>query len=158
LLDAMPAASGNQNVIARVHRQYFSIVKAERSSSLKHHDPLLVRLIVPKSRGARLARGDDPLDADVFGLGENGGEFFRECGGEIGEEIHRGVRLFAGARPLEELDTINHLRGGCSLHKLHNSADLLADWVALAGNREDACVMPAGREPFAMQLRKIANV
>jgi len=70
--------------------------KAQRGGAGEEEDDFVLVLVVPESRGAGLAGGDDALHPDA-GAGEKCVELFLLQGfGEVVEQVHGGCTIFQG--------------------------------------------------------------
>ena len=62
-------------MIAGMHLNKLAITEDQSCAPLKNHHPLMFGLVVLKALGADMAGGNDSLDPNALGNGENFNEF-----------------------------------------------------------------------------------
>ncbi len=99
---------------------YDPVLKLEPGGTCQNYDPLMIGLVIPKAFWRFVARRDDPFDPDAVALLKNGGEFFGQVLGEVGEEVHWvGTEMPLRSGGLRQVTLVNtkHL-GGIHASKL----------------------------------------
>jgi hypothetical protein len=71
-LDAMPDMRRDLDPIAGLQvERHVAVLEAQAGAAAQQHDELIVRLVVPEARWARLSARDDALDAHARLLDQN---------------------------------------------------------------------------------------
>ena len=95
----------------------------ERGGPGEDHHPLVLGLVKPEAIGRPVPRADDPFDADAVARLENGGEFFGEVLGEVGEGSLRDTPRHQLVSPLMDLLKQQHFLKRLSLQVSTQSLD-----------------------------------
>ena len=99
------------------------VLEGEFGGTGHDHDPFVLRLVVPEAIWRPVPRADDPFDPDASAVLKNGGEFFGEVLGEVGEGSLRDTPRHQLVSPLMDLLKQQHFLKRLSLQVSTQSLD-----------------------------------